>query len=181
MKKASIYIILLFFAVILLSTLIVLIKNNSNLIENRLLGGTEVIPESIVKEKSISNKLAKIKVKSKESEIADFNVMIAKDALTRSTGFMFVEHLPENEGMYFVYDTDSSHGFWMKNCLISLDMIFLDSENNIVSIVKDALPCTSQPCPIYYSEVPYRYVLEVNGGIADKYGIQKGMKVEFEQ
>ena len=42
-----------------------------------------------------------------------------------------------------------------------------------------AQPCTADPCMIYAPEISATYVLEINAGIATKYGIQEGMIMKF--
>jgi len=61
----------------------------------------------------------------------------------------------------------------MKNTLIPLDMIFIDSELKVVEVKANVMPCMGDPCPQYKS-VPAMYVLEINGGLAEKKGIKAG-------
>lgn len=89
---------------------------------------------------------------------------IARTSFERAKGLMYREELGKNRGMLFIYNDPPEGGFWMKNTLIPLDMIFLDKELNIVYIKKNAQPCVSDPCEIYRGELPYYYVIEVSGG-----------------
>jgi uncharacterized protein len=57
--------------------------------------------------------------------------------------------LAKNEGMLFVFDGPAVHAFWMKNTVIPLDMVRLDSDFKIVYIQHMAQPCTADPCPTY--------------------------------
>jgi uncharacterized membrane protein (UPF0127 family) len=98
---------------------------------------------------------------------------------SRAKGLMFVESMPENEGMLFIFQEDSNNGFWMKNTLIPLDIIYIDSERNIVDIQKNAQPCKEDPCPTYPSSSEYRYVIEVNGGWCDANNIDLDTKITF--
>ena len=63
----------------------------------------------------------------------------------------------------------------MKNTMISLDIIYLDKDKKVVSIAKNAKPYDETSLP---SEAPAMYVLEINGGLADKWGVDKGDRVE---
>ncbi len=91
----------------------------------------------------------------------------------RATGLMFRETLGSNEGMLFVFPDAAMQNFWMKNTLIPLDMIFVAEEMTIVKI-HHAVPCHADPCPLYNSGQPIKYVLEVNGNLTTAYGIQEG-------
>ena len=109
-------------------------------------------------------------------KLIKINVEIADDSNKMEKGLMFREKLNENEGMLFVFDDESYQAFWMKNTLIHLDMIFIDKNFEIIDI-KHAVPCKAEPCAIYRSAKPARYVLEVNGGFAAKNDIKTGDKL----
>lgn len=106
-------------------------------------------------------------------------VRLAISDREKMMGLMFVEMLPENEGMLFVNKEDSQNPFWMKNCFIPLDIIWLDKDFTVVDISKNLPACYEDPCPNYYPEMPYRYALEVNGGIADLHNLRKGDRLVF--
>src|SRR3989344_6938509 len=110
--------------------------------------------------------------------IIAINVQIADDTDERARGLMFVENLDENEGMLFIFEDESYQNFWMKNTLIPLDMIFIDDGLKIVDI-KNAVPCKNEPCAIYASKKPARYVLEANSGFAGKNSIADGNSISL--
>lgn len=89
----------------------------------------------------------------------------------KSKGLMDRSYLEENKGMVFIWDTEEMRFFWMKNTLIPLDIIFLNSSGSIASIVHSAQPCESLECPSYPSELPARYVIELNAGKAQSLNI----------
>ena len=109
----------------------------------------------------------------------DILVEVVDTFETRAKGLMFREYLDEHEGMIFIYPKEQSVGFWMKNTLIPLDMIFIDKDFRIVDIH------TAQPCKNEDECIPYgpteqvQYILEVNAGYAEKNGIKKGDLVTF--
>jgi uncharacterized membrane protein (UPF0127 family) len=76
--------------------------------------------------------------------------------------------------MLFVFDDDAPRAFWMKNTKISLDMLFFNAERKLVSVQHRVPPCVADPCPAYSSGAPARYVLELNGGQAEKLGLTPG-------
>ena len=106
------------------------------------------------------------------------NVEIADDSNEREKGLMFREKLDEGDGMLFVFDDNAVRTFWMKNTLIALDMIFIDDKNEIVDI-KHAVPCKEEPCALYKSSKPAKYVLEVNGNFTIKNNIGIGDKIRI--
>lgn len=106
------------------------------------------------------------------------NVEVADDDYERMKGLMFREELCSECGMLFVFEDANLRNFWMKNTLIPLDMIFLDSEGTIVNI-ETAVPCESDPCPKYSSEFAAQYVVEVNAGYCEAHNITAGDKVDI--
>jgi len=110
---------------------------------------------------------------------ADFVVELANTPAERQKGLMFRESMADNHGMLFVFDDVSPRSFWMKNTLIPLDMIFINGNWTVVHVA-NAVPCTADPCPSY-SSPPAMYVLEINGGIAEKSGIKVGSKLSLSE
>ena len=108
------------------------------------------------------------------------NVEIADDNMERARGLMFREKLDENYGMFFVFEDEENQTFWMKNTLIPLDIIFIDKDMKIVD-VKFAFPCQKNPCDLYISSKPSKYVLEVNGNFTIKNNIKIGDSIVLNQ
>lgn len=97
----------------------------------------------------------------------------------RARGLMFVKDLPPERGKLFLFERAEVRPFWMKNCYIPLDLIWLDGNNRIVDITKQAPPCAEDPCPNYYPSAPALNVLEVQGGIAEAHGLAVGDVLVF--
>lgn len=102
------------------------------------------------------------------------HVDVATTPEQHARGLMYVKDLPPDRGMIFLFDTVEVRPFWMKNCFVSLDMIWLDKDNRIVDITRDAVPCQEEPCPNYYPAAPALNVLEVQGGLAAAHGLAAG-------
>lgn len=102
-----------------------------------------------------------------------FKVRIADTQEKRAQGLMFVKEMPEYEGMFFIFEKEEIHPFWMKNTLIPLDIIWLDENQNIVFIKKNVLPCKEDPCEVINPGKPARYVLEINAGLVDKLNLEE--------
>lgn len=95
------------------------------------------------------------------------------------TGLMYRVHLDQDKGMLFLYDTPSKLVFWMKDTLIPLDILWMD-ENFTVQNIVNAQPCNELPCELYGDEnVSSLYVLEVNGGEAERIGLKVGDTFEM--
>jgi len=132
---------------------------------------------SVVTEENVEKDRAEVKIlDSRGGEKAAFFAEIAKTDKERARGLMFRESLPENSGMLFIFDQEERHWFWMKNTLISLDMLFIDQNGKIVGIVSRATPKSKKLLGGWKS----KFVLEINGGLAEKYGIKEGDRIKFE-
>jgi len=105
------------------------------------------------------------------------SVTLAVSERERATGLMFVQSLPDDKGMLFLFDEESRNPFWMKNCLIPLDMIWLDADGRIVDISRNVPPCNEDPCPNYFPEYAYRKVLEVRGNLSAEHNLSRGDKL----
>ena len=108
------------------------------------------------------------------------SVEIAADDQTRAQGLMFRDSLPPNTGMLFFFPQDGHYAFWMKNCRMALDLIWIDSNRTVVHIKERVPPCPSDPCPSYPPNVMARYVLELEGGDAGLLGLKLGDALRFE-
>ena len=110
-----------------------------------------------------------------------FAVEMADTPAKRTLGLMNRTSLPEKSGMLFIFDSESEVGFWMKNTLIPLDMIFISADKKIAKIQRSAQPCKGLVCESYSSERPIKYVVEINGGLADKLGIREGDDADIKE
>ena len=102
---------------------------------------------------------------------ANFTVRVADDPQERARGLMEVEAMGTLEGMLFVYDAPQSVSFWMENTLIPLDMIFAGPDGTITRIHENAVPLDRTPIP---GGDNVQFVLEVNGGLSRRLGIEVG-------
>lgn len=121
-------------------------------------------------------KMIKILSGNRETRLA---VQVADTQRKIEKGLMFVEKLPENEGMLFVFLRKIYGAFWMENTFIPLSIAFLDSDGEILKIL-DMEPCKGNECPIYDPKLPYHYAIEVNLGWFDKNQIKEGDYVKFD-
>lgn len=92
----------------------------------------------------------------------------------RSRGLMFVDDMPTMTGMLFVYEREQTVSFWMKNTLIPLDMVFADGAGVVQRVHENAIPGDLTGIP---GGANIQFVLEINGGMADRLGIGVGSEM----
>ncbi|MCA0958000.1 DUF192 domain-containing protein [Muricauda ruestringensis] len=132
-----------------------------------------------IKTETVSfTKEGELTILSEESEAikASFEIEIAESEYETQTGLMYRKSMKENRGMLFIQPTESLQYFYMKNTEIPLDIIYIDSGMKIVSFQKNAEPFNEDTLP---SNVPARYVFEINAGLSDKLGLQVGDSISF--
>jgi uncharacterized membrane protein (UPF0127 family) len=105
---------------------------------------------------------------------ARFNVEIADDAAERAQGLMNRPSMPASAGMLFLYEAPQRAGFWMKNTLIPLDMIFLDQTGTVTRVHENAVPLDETTIDGGDGVIA---VLEINGGLASAIGIGEGAEL----
>jgi uncharacterized membrane protein (UPF0127 family) len=110
-----------------------------------------------------------------------FEVEIADTSEERARGLMNRESLGENSGMLFVYDEEENRSFWMKNTFIPLDIMFLDSNFEVINIEKaDPEPNTSDDnLQRYKSDSSAQYVLEINQNRTEEIGLEEGSEMSL--
>lgn len=104
---------------------------------------------------------------------------VAKTAGQQDIGLMYRTSLADDKGMLFEFKSAQKVSFWMKNCKISLDMIFL-RDGVVEAIQLSAPPCTADPCPAYGPDTAVDRVIELRGGQATELGVKVGDRIEIE-
>ena len=112
----------------------------------------------------------------KQDFIAGIDIELAQDDSQRQLGLMYRDTLADNQGMLFLFDSEEARSFWMKNTILSLDMVFVNARNEIVTIHKYTTPYSEES---YQSTKPAKYVLEVNAGFTDKRKISVGDRISW--
>lgn len=106
---------------------------------------------------------------------AEFTLEIAADPETRARGYMGRASVGPKEGMLFVFETTERHAFWMRNCLVPLDMVWLDVSRRVVDVADSAPPCPKDAeCPNIVPKGAARYVLEFAAGTVRRQGLKTG-------
>jgi uncharacterized protein len=107
---------------------------------------------------------------------AAVRVEVARTAAQRERGLMDRASLDPDAGMIFVFEDSARHGFWMKNTLIPLDLLFIGEDGRVGAVVQ------RRPLSLEVTDggVDSRYVLEVNGGWTQAHGVKVGATVRLE-
>lgn len=106
----------------------------------------------------------------------DFRVEVAVTPQEQARGLMFRSKMGADEGMLFPYDQPRMLSFWMRNTVLSLDLIFIDAERRVINVAANAEPYSETPI---LSDAPGIAVLELNGGRAAALGIVAGSKIDW--
>lgn len=103
-------------------------------------------------------------------------VEVARTPAVRNRGLMYRREMAEDHGMIFMFPQPDHQVFWMHNTILPLDMVFIRADRTILGIVQNARPETDDQ-----REVPgdSQFVLELNGGYANRHHLAAGDRVEF--
>ena len=117
-----------------------------------------------------------LKTATNDSVIKTIDIEIADDDYQTQTGLMYRNSMEETQGMLFIFPDEQYHAFYMKNTNFPLDIIYINSNKEIVSFQKNAQPRDESSLP---SEAPAQYVLEINAGLSDTWNLEVGDKMEY--
>lgn len=138
-------------------------------------GATKVLTKEISFTKEAQGTLKKAKT---DSILANLELEIAETDYETQTGLMYRKSMQANRGMLFIFPNEQRRSFYMKNTEFGLDIIYLNAKKEVVSIQKDAQPLNQTSLP---SEAPATYVLEVNAGLSDQWGLEAGDFLDWEK
>lgn len=114
--------------------------------------------------------------KGTKEKIVQIDIEIADNPDEIVTGLMYRHFMPDKVGMLFIFKKNQSLAFWMKNTYIPLDIIFVDENMQVVNIKKNTKPLSEKLIPSIRDSM---YVVEVNAGFCDKYGVKIGDHLSY--
>lgn len=119
------------------------------------------------------NESAEVKIGS-----AVFKVEVASSIMEHSRGLSSRQQLADGEGMLFVFSSPGFYSFWMKGMIFPIDIIWI-SEDRIVGIESNVSPPASitDNLKTYTPRFAVNKVLEINAGLAEKYGFKIGQQI----
>jgi uncharacterized membrane protein (UPF0127 family) len=119
----------------------------------------------------------------------DITILMPKGALTaelantqasRELGLSGRHMMKDTDGMLFAFDVPGRYGFWMKDMEFPLDIIWIDENGVVVSIERGLTPESyTNNKQVFMNQADASYVLEVNAGQAEKFGLYLGSKVKM--
>lgn len=115
-------------------------------------------------------------INSEGDTISTVQVAVADDDESRSEGLMDVFELPRDAGMLFIFEDETPRSFWMANTPLSLDILFVNAEMEIIRIHRNTAPYSQDNI---LSDGPAKYTIEVNAGYTQRHDIMEGMNVSF--
>lgn len=116
----------------------------------------------------------RVEIVTKSGSVLAFMAEIAATPRSRQVGLMFRPTLADHEAMLFDFGRTEPVAMWMRHTFIGLDMLFIRDDGIIANIGHNAMPRSEQ---LIRSKGQVRYVLEINAGLARKFGIRPGDRV----
>ena len=117
-----------------------------------------------------------LKKPTTDSVFKTLDIEIAETEYETQTGLMYRHNMEDNQAMLFVFEKEQPRSFYMKNTEFSLDIIYINKKKEIAGIQKKTKPFDNTSLP---SNIPILYVLEINGGLSDTWGINLGDSIEW--
>ena len=108
--------------------------------------------------------------------LSKIDIEVAQTPDQEQQGLMYRHSMADSLGMLFVFDVEEQQSFWMKNTYISLDIIYVNANKEIVSIAANCKTLSEDAIP---SNGKAKYVVEVNGGYAAQKGLKAGDKIDY--
>ena len=112
-------------------------------------------------------------------QVIHVETMITREDQMR--GMMFRTSLPPDRGMLYLHKDPGLYSYWTYQYEIPLDMIWMDTGHHIIEMLENVPPCHTRAsqCPHYGGTKIARYHLQLAGGMARKYGLQLGQRLDF--
>lgn len=108
-----------------------------------------------------------------------YQLELVADPDSRRQGLMGRTSLAAGEGMLFDFPVSTRPAIWMRNMQISLDLLFVDENAQLVQVFTEVPPCTASPCAIYQADQALRFVIEVAPGTVETLGLEVGDQLDL--
>ena len=101
---------------------------------------------------------------------------IADNDQERTQGMMYRSSMSYDRAMLFIMEYEREQSFWMRNTKMSLDIMYVNGDFEIVTIYRHTQPYSESPIPSFKKA---KYVVETSAGFCDKFGIEEGNLIQF--
>lgn len=134
------------------------------------------IPQREKQQQYVNPNLTKTPTKKLMLKNTTIDLLVAETPHETMWGLSDFPSLPPDTGMMFQFDTLGIYPFWMKDMRFALDMIWLDSDNRVITIHENISPDTyyKNPPELFQSTTPTSAVIEVSGGFVEKNNLSVG-------
>lgn len=112
-----------------------------------------------------------------------FKAEVASQPEEQANGLMRRAKLAPEACMVFLYPNDGRHPIWMKNCLIALDVAWVDASGKVVEVQERVPPCSpmlGDDCPTFGGKQTSRHFAEFPAGTFKRLGLKVGDRMAFE-
>jgi len=117
-------------------------------------------------------------ISSEGDTIREIDLEIADDPPSRQQGMMYRSSMSDKRGMLFIFEREAKQSFWMKDTKMSLDILYVSGNKEIVTIYKHTQPYSTTPIPSFKTAL---YVVELAAGFCDRYQIEEGDQIIFQR
>lgn len=107
-----------------------------------------------------------------------FSLYLAQTSEEQSVGLAKYNKINQNQGMLFLFQKADNYSFWMKDMQFPIDIIFI-KDNKVVDIFQKVPVSSNENLPVYTTKTKADKVLEINSGLAKKYGIKIGSEIKI--
>ena len=138
--------------------------------------GPKLSEKSITMEPQFSKEGELVFLNAQKDTIKHVDLEIADTDQRRTQGMMYRSSMSYDRAMIFIMEYERVQSFWMRNTKMSLDVIYVTGNMEIVTIYKHTQPYSDSPIPSFKKA---KYVVETAAGFCDKFGIKEGNFIEF--
>lgn len=139
-------------------------------------GGPKRADKSITMEPQFSKEGSLVFLNAKRDTIRQVDIEIADSDQSRTQGMMYRTSMSYDRAMLFIMQYERPQSFWMRNTKMSLDIIYVNGNFEIVTIYKHTQPYSESPIPSFKKA---KYVVETAAGYCDKFGIAEGNFIKY--
>ena len=138
------------------------------------------VPNKSTKSINVEPKFSKegtlVFINDARDTIKQVNIEIADNDPERTQGMMYRSDMSYDNAMLFIMEYERQQSFWMRNTRLSLDILYVNGDMEIVTIYKHTQPYSESPIPSFDKA---KYVVETAAGFCDKFGIVEGNHIAF--